>query len=81
MHLEYPAWVMGRLCHQTQQDTYYIWPCYQDTESKQLYLIHRDKHREAAKMRRQRNMAQMKEQIKTPQKELNKLEVSSLIDV
>ena len=40
------------------QDTYYIRPYYQDTESKQLYLIHRNKHREAAKMRRQRNRAQ-----------------------
>ena len=37
-------------------------------ESKQLYLIHRNKHREAAKLRRQRNMAQMKEQIKIPEK-------------
>ena len=55
-------------------------PCYQDTESKQLYLTHRNKHREAAKMSRQRNMAQMKEQIKTPEKELNKMEISSLSD-
>ena len=31
-------------------------------------------------MRRQRNMAQMKEQIKTPQKELNKMEISNLSD-
>ena len=29
-------------------------------------------------MRRQRNMAQMKEQNKTPEKELNKMEVSNL---
>ena len=49
-------------------------------ESKQLYLIHRNKHREAAKMRRQRNMAPMKEQIKTPEKELNEMEVSNLLD-
>ena len=35
---------------------------------KRLYLIHRNKHREAAKMRRQRNMAQMEEQIKIPEK-------------
>ena len=55
-----------RLCHWTQQDTYYIRPHYQDTESN-LYLTHRNKHREAAKMR-QRNMVQMKEQIKTPEK-------------
>ena len=37
-------------------------------ESKQLYLIHRNKDRGAAKMRRQRNMAQMKEQIKHQKK-------------
>ena len=49
-------------------------------ESKQLYLIHRNKHRGAAKMRRQRNMAQMKGQVKTPEKELNEMEVSNLSD-
>ena len=32
-------------------------------------------------MRRQRSMAQMKEEIKTPEKELNKLEISNLSDV
>ena len=31
-------------------------------------------------MRRQRNKAQMKEHIKTPEKELNKLEISNLSD-
>ena len=31
-------------------------------------------------MRRQGNMAQMKEQIKTPEKELNKLDISNLSD-
>ena len=31
-------------------------------------------------MRRQRNMAQMKEQIKTPEKELNNMEMSNLSD-
>ena len=49
-------------------------------ESKQLYLIPGNKHREAAKTRRQRNMAQMKKQIKIPEKELNKMEVSNLSD-
>ena len=34
-------------------------------DSKKLYLIHRNKHREAAKTKRQRYMTQMKEQIKT----------------
>ena len=49
-------------------------------ESKQFYLIHRNKHWEAAKMKRQRSMAQMKEQIKTPEKELNKMETNNLSD-
>ena len=49
-------------------------------ESKQLYLIHRNKRRDAAKTRRQRNTDQMKEQIKTPEKELNKMEKSNLSD-
>ena len=31
-------------------------------------------------MRRQRNMAQMKEQIKTPEKEPNEMEISNLSD-
>ena len=47
-------------------------------ESKQLYLIYRNKHKEAAKMRRQRNMTQMKEQNKTSEKEVNKMEISNL---
>ena len=47
-------------------------------ESKQLYLLHRNKHREAARLRRQRNMAQTKEQNKTQEKELNKMEVTNL---
>ena len=37
-------------------------------ESKQFYLINRNKHREAAKTRRQVNMAQMKEHTNTPKK-------------
>ena len=51
-----------------------------ETESKQLYLTHRNKHREAAKTRRKRNMVQMKEQIKTPEKELSEMEISNLSD-
>ena len=31
-------------------------------------------------MRRQRNMAQIKEQIKNPEKKLNKMEISNLSD-
>ena len=49
-------------------------------ESKQLYLIHRNKHRGAAKMRRERNVTQMKEQIRTPEKKLNEMEISNLSD-
>ena len=40
--------------------------------------MHGNKHREAAKMRSQRNMAQMKEQNKTPKNELNEIEISTL---
>ena len=77
-HLEYPAWEIEEMGHWTLQDSYYIRPHNQDTESKQLHLIHRNNHKEAAKMRRHRNIAQMKEQIKTPEKELNKVEISNL---
>ena len=41
--------------------------------------MHRNKHRVAAKKRRQRNMARMKEQNKTPETELNKMEISNLL--
>ena len=47
-------------------------------ESKMLYLVHR--HREAAKIRRQRNMAQMEEQNRAPEKELSNVEIASLSD-
>ena len=52
----------------------------QDRESTQLYLIRRNKHREAAKLRIQGNMAQMKQQIKTPEKKLNKMETNNVSD-
>ena len=50
-------------------------------ESKHLYLIHRSKHREAAKLRRQRNIAQLKEQNRTPEKKLNEMEITNLSDI
>ena len=46
-------------------------------KSEQLYLIHRNKHREAAKLRRQRNMVQIKEE---KEKELNKMKISNLAE-
>ena len=64
------------LCHWILQNTYYIKSCYQDREFIAA-LIHRNKHREAAKIRKQRGMAQMKEQVKTREKELNKMEISN----
>ena len=57
-----------RQCHWTLQDTHYIRAHYQDTESKQLYLIHRNKHRKVAKRGDKET------------KELNKMEVSNLSD-
>ena len=53
-------------------------PCLGDITA--LPNTYRNKHREAAKMWRQRNMAQMKEENKTPEKELNKMEISNLSD-
>ena len=46
----------------------------------ELYLIHRNKHREAAKSRRQRNMIHTKEQSKPPEKERNEMEIANLLD-
>ena len=43
-------------------------------------IVHKNKHREFAKISRQRNMAHMKRQNKTPEKELNKMEKSNLSD-
>ena len=54
-------WVIGEAVPLGRLDTYYIRSYYKDMESKQLYLIHRNKHREAGKRSRKRNMAQMKE--------------------
>ena len=42
--------------------------------------MYRNKHREVAELRRQRNMTQMKGQIKTPEEELNKMEIHNLSD-
>ena len=68
-----------RLCPtQFSGPLFYFRPCYQDRVSQQHCLIHRNKYREAAKLRRQRNMAQLKEQNKTPEKELNEMEISNL---
>ena len=60
------------MCHWTLRVTYYNRPHHQDRESQQLYLIHRNKHREVAKMRRQRNMAQIKNRSKLQKKDETK---------
>ena len=78
MHLEYPAWVIREAVHWTPHDTYYIKPDNQDTQSKQLHLIHRNKCKEAAKMMRQRNVSRVKDQ--NSRKRLNKMEISNLSD-
>ena len=75
------AWVIGEAVPLDPQDPYYIRTHYQHRESKQPYLIHRNKHMEVTKTRRQRNMPQMKEQQKFPEKELNEMETSNLSDI
>ena len=80
-HLEYPAWVIGEVvCHWTLQDTHYIRPCYQDMESNQLYLIHRNKHREAANMRRQKKHGPNERTEQNSRKRTKKMEISNLSD-
>ena len=44
----------------------------------QIYLIHRNKYKEAAKMVRQRNRPQIKEQDNSPEEELAEMEASNL---
>ena len=42
--------------------------------------MHKNKHKEIAKIRRQRNMSQIKDEKKTPETELNKMETSNPSD-
>ena len=81
-HLECLVWVIreaGPL--DPTGDLLYIRPTiYQGQEMEQLYLIHRNKYREVAKMRKQRNMSPMTEQNKTLEKALNKMETSNVLD-
>ena len=46
----------------------------------QIYLIHGNKYKEAAKVGRQRNRPQMKEQENSPEEELDEMEASNLSD-
>lgn len=43
-----------------------------------FHLIRRNKHRESCKMRRQRNICQIKEQDKTSEKDINEMEINNL---
>ena len=52
----------------------------QDRESKQINLLHRNKHKETTKMRRQGNNSQTKEDEASPEKELSKIKASNLSD-
>ena len=42
--------------------------------------MHRNRHRELDKMRRQRNMSQMKEQDKTTARQVNETEISNMTE-
>ena len=46
----------------------------------QIYLIYTNKYKEAAKMGRQRNRSQMKEQEKSPEEELDEMDTSNASD-
>lgn len=43
-----------------------------------MYQIHKNTNRKLDRMRQQRNMFQQKEQDKTPEREVNKVEIGSL---
>ena len=45
---------------------------------KQINLTHRNKHRKAKKIRKQRNMPQIKQEWKTPENKLNEMEANNL---
>ena len=78
--LECPAWVIGEAVPLDHTGHLLHEATLLRQESKHLCVIHRNKHREAAKMRRKRNMAQMKGQLKTPEKDLNEMNISNLSD-
>ena len=80
MHLECPAWVIGEAVPLDPTEHLLHWATLSSPGDIEAHLIYSNKHREAAKMRRQRNMAQMKEQIKTPEKEIKEVEISNLSD-
>ena len=67
-HLVYTPWEIEEAVPLNPTGLLLRYAILPSTKSVQLYLIHRNNHREAAKVRRQRNMVQMKEQIKTPKK-------------
>ena len=70
----------GCMYHWILKDIYYISSPYQAQEMQQFYLIHSNKHRETAKMRRQRNMAPNETTEQNSRKELNKMDTSNLLD-
>ena len=83
MHLKYPAWVIGEAV--PLNPTGHLLYCTTlPREGVKAALPNTRKQtnieREAAKMRKQRNIAQLKGQIKTPEKLLNKMEMSNLSD-
>ena len=46
-----------------------------------IYLILKNKHKEAVKIGRQTNMSQIKEYEKSPEKDLNEIEASNLLHI
>ena len=79
-HLQCPVWVIGEAVPSNPTEHLLHTGTLPRQRDIAALPVHRNKHREAAKMRTQRNMPQMKEQNKTPEKELNKMETSKLLD-
>ena len=58
----------GTLHCRALQDLFFIRPYFQEQETQVTFLTHRNRYRKLDKMRKQKNMSQMKEQAETQQK-------------
>ena len=75
VYLEHSAWEIG----ESVPLDYYIRPFYQDMDSRQLYLIYRKKPQEYYQNEEVKKYGPIKEQNKTPEKEL-KMKITNLSD-
>ena len=72
---------MGTLLCKAPQVLFFISPLLSRAGNVADFLIHRSKHRELGKIKRQRNISQIKiKQVKITARELNEMEISNMPD-